>query len=139
MRGIGRLASGVLAALSASVLLALPAHADQRDVGSDTVSITVQIDPIECVTGCGPVVPGTDLPATGLASLEPLLWIAIALLVAGAVFALRSRVTRHNRALSAPAASTPYAVLSGERIPAVGYPSQEESTTRRTTQRGDRA
>ncbi|KJL43651.1 hypothetical protein [Microbacterium trichothecenolyticum] len=136
----GHLASGVLAVISASVLLATPASADEVGIEGGTVSVTVQIDPLECVTGCGGgSLPGTDLPATGMVGIEPLLWIAIALLVAGAVFALKARTARQGRALAPSASSTAYAVDSGERAPMGEDPSADEPSVRRRSERGDRA
>lgn len=139
-RRYGHLAFGVLAAISASALLAMPANADEVDVDSGTVSVTVQIDPLECVTGCsGGSLPGTDLPATGMAGIEPFLWIAIALLVAGAVFALRARTARHGRAVALTASSTAYAVDSGEHAPMGEGPSADEPAGHRRSERGDPA
>jgi len=140
-RGPARLALGVLASLSAPLLVAAPGHADERDIGSGSVRITVQIDPIECATGCGGgSAPGAGgLPATGLASIEPLLWIAMALLMAGAVFALRARSARHSRLIAAAGSPSPYAVVSGERAHAVEDPSPDAQATRRRIERGDGA
>lgn len=133
---------GVTALISASVLLPLPAHADERDVDNGSVTIRVQIDPLECVTGCG----GGSLPTTGLPSPEPLVWMALALFVAGAALAVRVRTARRNRAASVAAHSNAYAGVSGARSTLAGSggtstlpPSPGAEFQRPETERGDGA
>lgn len=141
-RAAGRL--GAVALVAASLLLPLAAHADERDVDGGSVTITVQIDPLECTTGCG----GGSLPATGLVSPEPLAWIALALLVAGAVFALRARMTRRARAALQATGASAYAMDDGDGIPVAQSggaaasllsPSLRDDTGRREIERGDGA
>lgn len=138
---MGPLAAAVLASLPASVLLSLPAHAEERDLGGGTVSVTVEIDSLECTAACGGggASPGAELPATGLAPIEPLLWIAMAMVVAGALFALRAQAARHSRVRSRSAAPTAYAVVSGDCAPAAEEPSAGDRVLRREIERGDRA
>lgn len=137
---------GALGMISAFAFLPLPAHAGERNVDERSVTISVRIDPLECVTGCGGSPPGGHLPTTGLASIEPLLWIALALLVVGAVFAIRARRARRRRLVSRRGSRTPYAVLSDARAPvAEGFgsfapsPSRRGAAGRHETERGDGA
>ena len=131
---------GAIALISASVLLPLPAHADERDVEGGTVSIRVQIDPLDCVTGCG----GGSLPTTGMPSPSPLVWIAMALLAAGAALALSTRAARRDRVTPVVADSNAYAGVSGARSTLAGGtsthpPSPGAESQRRETERGDGA
>lgn len=133
---------GVIALISASVLFPRPAHADEHDIDGDTVTIRVQIDPLDCVTGCD----GGSLPATGFPSPEPLVWTALALLVAGAVLAVSAYAARRNRAAPVAAYSSAYAGVSGARSTPAGSggtsthpPSPGAESQRRETERGDGA
>ena len=134
---------GVIALIAASVLLPLPAHADERDVDNGSVTIRVQIDPLDCVAGCD----GGSLPTTGgLPSPEPVVWMALALLVAGAALALGARTARRNRAAPVAAHSNAYAGVSGARSTLAGSggtstlpPSPGAEFQRPETERGDGA
>ena len=131
---------GAIALISASVLLPLPAHADERDVEGGTVSIRVQIDPLDCVTGCG----GGSLPTTGMPSPSPLVWIAMALLAAGAALALSTRAARRDRVTPVVADSNAYAGVSGARSTLAGGPSTlppspGAGSQRHQSERGDGA
>jgi hypothetical protein len=126
----------MLAGVAAVVVPMLPAAADDADIGSGSVGITVLIEPLECAADCGGgPFPGIDLPATGLASPDSLLWIASALLAAGVVLALWARTTRHLR-LAHTSPATAYAGLSGESDPTWEQPSAQEPAARRGTERG---
>lgn len=89
---------GALAAAAAVV----PAHAADVEVDPGTIGISVQITPIECVSGC---VSGTEgigsLAASGVPQTEPILWAAGVLLAVGAALALRATASRRARAASA--------------------------------------
>jgi hypothetical protein len=131
---------GVIALISASVLLPLPAHADERDVDGGTVTVRVQIDPLDCVTGCD----GGSLPTTGMPSPEPLVWMALALLAVGAVFALSARAARRGRVTPAGADANAYSGVSGARSTLAGGsstfpPSPGAESQRRQSERGDGA
>ena len=102
-----------LTAIAASVLIPLPARAEETELQSDGVLVTVQIDPLPCTTGCG----GPPLPATGIEAPDVLVWIAAALLVAGLAFALRGRVIGAREARMPSVPPTPYAEFSGDRPP----------------------
>lgn len=143
-RGLTRAATrlGVIALISASLLFPLPAHADELDIDNGTVTIRVQIDPLDCVTACG----GGSLPTTGSASPEPLVWMGFALLVAGAALALNARAARRDPAAPVAAHSNAYAGVSGARSTPAGSggsstlpPSPEAESQRPETERGDGA
>lgn len=132
--------AGTLAGLVTAAVLGLPAHADDGDVGSGTVSVTVEIQPLECVTACGGGAPPvTGLPATGLAPVEPLLWLAMALLAIGTALALRAWTARQMRLVRTPSPANAYAGLSGESDPTWAQPSAQEPAARRRIERGGRA
>lgn len=140
MRAGGARALSVLGALVASALsflAAAPARADGREADGGAVSISVRIEPLECVSGCGGAPPGPGLPATGLSSWEWIAWVGMVLLVVGAAVAMRARMARRGGTASAHGDPTPYAVLSDAHAAgaASGSRSSREPKRRRENER----
>lgn len=92
----------VAALVAVPLFLPMAAHAAPSETGDETVTVTVQIDPIVCTTDCPPAGP---LPATGLESVEPVVWIGLALLAVGAVIVIRRRAQRRTAAADSGADS----------------------------------
>lgn len=96
MKRWGALLTTVVSAFAAAA--AVPAHAADIDADPGSIGVSVQITPIECASGCGAGVDGIgSLAASGLASMEPILWAATLLLGLGAALALRATVSRHTK------------------------------------------
>ncbi|MDR6200684.1 hypothetical protein QE374_002593 [Microbacterium sp. SORGH_AS428] len=97
MKRWGAVLTTAMSALAAAAATA-PAYAADVDADPGSVGVSVQITPIECASGCGAGVEGVgSLAASGLASMEPVLWAATLLLGLGTALALRTIVVRRSK------------------------------------------
>lgn len=110
MSALGRTVAGgvtMLAFTMTSLLAPLAARAEEQNLDSTGVRVSVRIDPLPCGADCG-----GGLPATGLDAPVALVWIALALVLLGMLALLRRRRSAGPR-LRAADTRTPYDVVSG--------------------------
>ena len=137
-----RHAAAASALLLTAILVPSAARADELD---DTgVRVDVEFSPLECVSNCVPVTPGTPggspLPATGADFPILFLWLALVLIAAGIAFLAARRLRASPAAQQGTLPRGLYYVVSGRRAQQAhdALPSSSHTTASSRGVAGDR-